>query len=362
MKAAVALIASPAALVLLLGAALSGEAEDAAAYTVDAARLPPLARDLLAEVDAERTDRCPQLPLVWLLAEVQAESGWNPRAYSAAGAAGLLQLLPATWLSAGGAVGWDAHLGPGAGHAVWQPLPHLAVAIPWMCSNLRTVTAELARSGKPTSPLDAMAVCHIAGCSRVRRSATGVPQAGEAGCGAPCARTVANYLATIHGYVELYLRSASPAATERSSARPFSGASSGCRLPDPTGTGGCVTAATAWMLNQAQSRFAGVPASCWDAHAWNPTSDHPLGRACDFTFGRIGHFPDAPDTASGWAFAVWARSNAAPLHITYVIWQGRIWSTDRDAAGWRAYTGGGVYDPSDPTGGHYDHVHVSVAM
>jgi hypothetical protein len=27
---------------------------------------------------------------------------------------------------------------------------------------------------------------------------------------------------------------------------------------------------------------------------------------------------------------------------------------------WREYTGGGVYDPEDPTGGHYDHVHVSL--
>ena len=28
---------------------------------------------------------------------------------------------------------------------------------------------------------------------------------------------------------------------------------------------------------------------------------------------------------------------------------------------WRS-PGGGVYDPSDPTGGHYDHIHVSVAQ
>jgi hypothetical protein len=41
---------------------------------------------------------------------------------------------------------------------------------------------------------------------------------------------------------------------------------------------------------------------------------------------------------------------------------GRIWSTSRAEQGWRAYTGGGVHDSSDPTGGHYDHIHVSVAQ
>ena len=42
------------------------------------------------------------------------------------------------------------------------------------------------------------------------------------------------------------------------------------------------------------------------------------------------------------------------------IWQGRVWSTARAGQGWRPYTGGGIYDPSDPTGGHFDHIHVSL--
>jgi hypothetical protein len=49
-----------------------------------------------------------------------------------------------------------------------------------------------------------------------------------------------------------------------------------------------------------------------------------------------------------------------PLHVAYVIWQGRIWSLNRDADGWRPYNGGGIYDPTQPTGGHFDHVHVSL--
>ncbi len=143
-------------------------------------------------------------------------------------------------------------------------------------------------------------------------------------------------------------------------APPFPGDSTGCSVPDPTGTGGCVTAATAWLLASVEERFGQLPTSCWDEHAWNPTSDHPQGRACDHTFGRIGEFPDAADRDRGWGLAEWFRANADALSVSYVIWQGRIWSSGRADAGWRTYSGGGVYDASDPTGGHYDHVHVSV--
>jgi hypothetical protein len=113
-------------------------------------------------------------------------------------------------------------------------------------------------------------------------------------------------------------------------------------------------------LKQTIAAFSGLPVSCWDAHAWNPTSDHPHGKACDFTIGRIGRFPGLDDVRHGWGIAQWFRANASALHLSYVIWQGRIWSVAREDEGWRAYTGGGVYDPTDPTGGHYDHIHVSV--
>lgn len=28
--------------------------------------------------------------------------------------------------------------------------------------------------------------------------------------------------------------------------------------------------------------------------------------------------------------------------------------------GWRPYNGGGMHDPADVTGGHYDHLHITV--
>ena len=105
-------------------------------------------------------------------------------------------------------------------------------------------------------------------------------------------------------------------------------------------------------------------AGCWDAHAWNPTSDHPKGRACDLFPGTAGTFPKGEALDHGWQIAHWFEANAGPLKVKYLIWQGRYWdpSVRGDGSGWgRRYTGGGVYDTKDPTGGHYDHVHVSFA-
>lgn len=59
--------------------------------------------------------------------------------------------------------------------------------------------------------------------------------------------------------------------------------------------------------------------------------------------------------------AAWLRVHSEALRVKYVIWQGGFWDTStRDNGGWGTrYTGGGVYDPGDATGGHYDHIHVS---
>ncbi|MDD9206247.1 hypothetical protein PU560_07155 [Georgenia sp. 10Sc9-8] len=141
---------------------------------------------------------------------------------------------------------------------------------------------------------------------------------------------------------------------------PFPGGDGACTVPDPTGTGGCVTAATSWLLTELGSAFGELRVSCWSEHAWNPASAHPDGRACDVFPGRSGVVPESEEAAAGWHVAEWARENAAALEVEHVIWWGRIWSRARPAAGWAPYRGGGVYDVSDPTGGHYDHVHISV--
>ncbi len=92
-------------------------------------------------------------------------------------------------------------------------------------------------------------------------------------------------------------------------------------------------------------------------------SEHPLGRACDITFGnQIGQRPNPAQLEAGWRVTNWMKDNADVLGLQYLIWQGQIWSLARDADGWRPYNGGGMHDPASITGGHYDHLHVTVKV
>jgi hypothetical protein len=141
-----------------------------------------------------------------------------------------------------------------------------------------------------------------------------------------------------------------------------------CTEPDPT-TDGCLTPTAERLYDRTVEAF-GPPRpgarirsiTCWADRPWNQASDHPAGRACDVFPTRFGTFPEGAELEAGWAVANWARANAHDLDVRYVIWQGRIWYRGGgDADGWGdPYSGGGVYDPQDATGGHYDHVHVSV--
>lgn len=359
-------------LILVLGlAGLTGALvtpRSSAGIAVD--RLPPLAQQLLPEIQRITTQECPELPVAWVLAQVQAESSWNPNAFRGdhnGGSAGLYQLNEQNWITAGGAA-WVTTPPPDDAD-VLQPAEHLTRAIPWVCQNLRTMTAHLAATGKPTSPLDAMLICHIAGCSRVTDSPTGTPTAGEADCGTECAELVANYVHTVNELVETYTAPAGPVSLAGLRApTPFTGPSAGCTEDDPT-TSGCLTARTRNLYDELIATF-GDPGpdrpiraiTCWDAHAWNPTSDHPTGRACDIFPTRAGTFPTGAELRNGWTVVTWLRANADSLGVNYLIWQGRYWdrrSGDTSGEWGQPYTGGGIYDPADATGGHFDHVHVS---
>lgn len=84
-------------------------------------------------------------------------------------------------------------------------------------------------------------------------------------------------------------------------------------------------------------------------------SDHPSGRAVDV---MIATWDTPAGNSEGWRIARWAQANAETLHVTYVIFDARIWSVDRADEGWRSYrhpTGA-----STPTLDHLDHVHLSV--
>jgi hypothetical protein len=324
---------------------------------------------LIVELTATQ---CPELPPLWVVAQVQAESGWDASLTSSrtGGPAGLYQFGARNWEAAGGQP-WDSDP-PGDDADVLSPEAHLRVAIPWVCSNLRAVTAHLQATSKPTAPLDAMLVCHIAGCGRVTGSASGIPVAGEAGCGDRCAQIIRRYVDAVHGNLQRFAAPAvpPPAPPQSPLAAPlaWTGGATGCRPPDPTGDG-CLTGATRHGLEAAAAAFGGWSggptirtAGCWDKHAWNPRSDHSRGRACDLFAADPGTFAEGTELDAGWQVANWFRSNADPLRVRYLIWQGRYWDPriQDQPDGWgRRYTGGGVYNVRNATGGHYDHVHVS---
>lgn len=58
---------------------------------------------------------------------------------------------------------------------------------------------------------------------------------------------------------------------------------------------------------------------------------------------------------AGWAIANWARANASRFGITQVIYQQKIWTTQRGSEGWRSMS-----DRGSTTANHYDHVHITV--
>lgn len=87
----------------------------------------------------------------------------------------------------------------------------------------------------------------------------------------------------------------------------------------------------------------------------NPGSDHTTGRAVDV---MIDDWQRSSGHAEGTEIAHWVREHASRLGVTYVIWDAKIWSVERNAEGWRPY--GHPSGATDPTSMHRDHVHVSV--
>ena len=130
-------------------------------------------------------------------------------------------------------------------------------------------------------------------------------------------------------------------------------------VDDPT-SAGQITARLLHLYTQASAAFPDTSWACWSERP-GTSSEHPLGRACDITFGNaIGHHPTPAQREAGWAVTNWMKNNAEALGVEYLIWQGKIWSLVRAGEGWRTYDGGGMHNPGSITGGHYDHLHVTV--
>ncbi|MGO1852805.1 MAG: peptidoglycan DD-metalloendopeptidase family protein [Agrococcus casei] len=128
------------------------------------------------------------------------------------------------------------------------------------------------------------------------------------------------------------------------------------RLVDDPTSDGQITARTLNLYRQATAAFPDTSWACWSPRP-GTVSEHPLGRACDITFGNaIGQYPTPTQLEAGWALTNWMKNHAETLGVEYLIWQDKIWSLARDAEGWRDYTRG-----TDVTTKHIDHVHVTLA-
>lgn len=74
-------------------------------------------------------------------------------------------------------------------------------------------------------------------------------------------------------------------------------------------------------------------------------SYHSSGRAIDVMISG----------KAGWEIANWARANASELGVIEVIYEQKIWTTQRSGDGWRHMS-----DRGSVSANHYDHVHISV--
>ncbi len=81
--------------------------------------------------------------------------------------------------------------------------------------------------------------------------------------------------------------------------------------------------------------------------------EHRLGRALDVMLP--GNYRSASARALGKRIATWARSRSGTLKIMYVIWDQRIWNSQRSGDGWRLMSNGG-----SASANHKNHVHISV--
>ena len=148
-------------------------------------------------------------------------------------------------------------------------------------------------------------------------------------------------------------------ATAGGTPTPYTGSDPDQLVDDPT-TGRKITARLAYVIAQAKKEF---PDTSWSYYSARPgtKSEHPVGRACDITFGNpIGKRPTPAQLEGGWQVTNWMKTHAQTLGVEYLIWQGAIWSLAHDDQGVRPYNGSGMHDPASITGGHYDHLHVTV--
>ncbi len=119
--------------------------------------------------------------------------------------------------------------------------------------------------------------------------------------------------------------------------------STGASCPKAGSLESHLTSRTAKVLRAVCAKFDGV--SSYGGYRPGAGSYHGSGRAIDIMVS--GDY--------GWQIAKWARANASELGVIEVIYQQKIWTTQRSGDGWRSMS-----DRGSATANHYDHVHLSV--
>lgn len=296
--------------------------------------------------------RCAAITPSLIAAQIEAESNWNPNAKSDAGAQGISQFMPDTWASVGEDFNKDGKID------VWDPADAIPTQGKYMCDLAAQVEFHLKSGDIKGNIVELTLASYNAGLGNVL-NAGGIP----------------NFPETIK-YVQRILEFKAKYDAPDNGGGKGDDIDPGDYPPEPqiyedptpgSEHAGKVTARTYRMITTVMQKYPQIKTPslyCWDAHPANPTSDHPMGRACDIPFYGCdqGNLDASNDPLTGKAAgneaAQWLISNAKSFGISYIIWQGRIWEPGK---GWYAYDGaGGIYNPNDCSGGHYDHIHVSV--
>jgi murein DD-endopeptidase MepM/ murein hydrolase activator NlpD len=161
-----AVVTLPVALTVLLMMLLSGgAAADAAALAAPGTLRPGVVPAAYEPLVLRAAQTCPGISAPLLAAQLEAESGWKPRAVSPVGAQGLAQFMPGTWIGEGVDGDGDGRRDP------FNAADAIASQASFMCQLLAAVTADTSLTG---DRLDLALAAYNAGLGAVRRH-DGVP-------------------------------------------------------------------------------------------------------------------------------------------------------------------------------------------
>ncbi|WOQ16738.1 hypothetical protein [Raineyella sp. W15-4] len=168
--------------------------------------------------------------------------------------------------------------------------------------------------------------------------------------------------------------SQTPSASAMASATPSATASAASASPKASATSSAkVTPKATASTKASTSAASGSVANCPKPSGWLGANAQKVYQASCVAFPYVtayggsragdsgphgtGHAVDIMITGSrGSEIAAYMRSHAAELGITEVIYQQKIWTTQRSSEGWRA-----MEDRGSATANHMDHVHVTVS-